>query len=274
MTLEELFYGHNPWLFLFATLAVFFCVFAGGYRLGKRAKDKIDELTKSWIITIDQVMLGMLSLLLAFSFSMAQQRFDARKRLVVDEANAIGTTFLRAQWLPEPRRTEISKILREYVDLRLPTDMQTRNVEEIVQRHSAQSDKLQDQLWLHAVEIAKTNPASPIAALFIATLNDMIDLQTKRLAAIRNHVPGIILLLLYLFAAFSILVSAYVSGFRGHQSLFAMFLMIGMLTFFLFVSVDLDRPQQGLITVNQEPLIGLQKKLHADLSPPSARMRP
>ena len=270
MIFEKLFYGPNPWLILFASLAFFLCVFAVGYRLGKRAKDKIDEPTKSWIITVDQVMLGMLSLLLAFSFSMAEQRFDARKRLVIEEANAIGTTYLRAQWLPEPQRTEISKLLREYVDLRLPFDVQTLNYEAFIQKNVALSDKLQAQLWLHAVEIAKNSP-SPIAVLFIGTLNETIDLQTKRLAAFNNHVPGLILLLLYLFAAFSILVTAYVSAFRSHHGLFAVFTMVGLLTFFLFVSVDLDRPRQGLITVSQESLIGVQKKLHADLAPPSVR---
>jgi hypothetical protein len=270
MTLEKLFYSDNELLLFFASLAALLLVFEVGYRFGERTERNIDEPTKAWITTIDQAVLGMLGLLLAFSFSMALQRFDTRKRLVVEEANAIGTTYLRAQWLPEPRRTEISKLLRQYVDLRLPADFPTHNKEEIVRQMTAQSDQLQDQLWSHAVEIAKRDPASPIAALFIATLNETIDLQTKRLAAFNNHVPAIILLLLYLFAAFSILVAGYVSGFRSRQSLFVMFAMIGLLTFFLFVIVDLDRPQLGFITVSQESLIGLQKKMHADLTPPSA----
>jgi hypothetical protein len=270
MTLEKLFYGDSPWLLLFASLTVFLLVFEVGYRLGKRAQENVDEPTKSWIITIDGVMLGMLGLLLAFSFGMAEQRFDTRRQLVVDEANAIGTTYLRAQWLPEPRRTEISKLLRQYVDLRLPADLPTGNEEEIVQQMAAQSDQLQDQLWSHAVAIAKRDSASPIAALFIATLNETIDLQTKRLDAFHNHVPAIILLLLYLFATSCILVTGYVSSFRSRQSLFVIFTMIGLLAFFLFVIVDLDRPRRGLITVSQESLIGLQKKMHADLTAPSA----
>ena len=273
MRLEKLFYGDNPWLLFFVSLGVFLLVLEVGQRFGKRDKDNIDELTKSWLVTIDGVILGMLGLLLAFSFGMAEQRFDTRKRLVVEEANAIGTTYLRAQWLPEPRRTEISKRLREYVDLRLSPDLLKGN-DEILQQRVVQSDRLQEQLWAHAIEIAKSEPASPIAALFIVTLNETIDLQNARLAAFRNHIPPIILLLLYLFAGFSILLSGYVSGFRDRRSLFAMYTVIGLLTFFLFVIVDLDRPLQGLITLNQESLIKLQKKLHADLPPPSASMRP
>jgi len=203
---------------------------------------------------------------------MAEQRFDTRKRLIVEEANAIGTTYLRAQWMPEPRRSEISKQLREYVDLRLSPGLLTGS-KEMLQQLIAQSDRIQEQLWAHAIEIAKSEPASPIAALFIVTLNETIDLQNARLAAFRNHIPPIILLLLYLFAGFSILLSGYVSGFRDRKSLFVMCTVIGLLTLFLFVIVDLDRPLQGWITVNQESLIKLQGQMHAELPLPSARTK-
>jgi len=262
--LGKLFYGGNLWLLFLASATVFLLVFEIGYRLGKSQGGNIDEATKSWIATIDGAVLTMLSLLLAFSFGMAENRFDARRQLVVDEANAIGTTYLRSQWLAEPHRTEIARLLRQYVDLRLPKDTQTLNVDEAVLQMAARSEQLQDQLWSHAVEIAKKEALSPMAALFVATLNDTIDLQTKRLAAFRNRVPEIILLLLYIFAGFSILMTGYVSGLRDRRNSFMMFTMIGLMAFFLTVIVDLDRPQRGLITVSQESLIQLQQKLHAD----------
>jgi hypothetical protein len=270
MRLEKLFYSDNQLLLFFASLAVFLLVFEFGYRLGKRTGATLMSPRRRGLPPSIRRCWGCWACCWPLALVWRCSRFDTRKRLVVDEANAIGTTYLRAQWLPEPRRTEISKLLRQYVDLRLPADFQTPYTEEIVQQMVAQSDQLQDQLWSHAVDIAKRDPASPIAALFIATLNETIDLQTKRLAAFNNHVPAIILLLLYLFAAFSILVAGYVSGFRSRQSLFVMITMIGLVTFFLFVIVDLDRPQLGFITVSQESLIGLQKKMHADLTPTSA----
>jgi hypothetical protein len=262
--LGKLFYGDNLWLLFLVSVMVFLLVFEIGYRLGKSQRGNIDEATKSWIATIDGAILTMLSLLLAFSFGMAENRFDARKQLVVDEANAIGTTYLRSQWLSEPHRTEIARLLREYVDLRLPKDAQTLNVNEAVQQMAAGSEQLQDQLWSHAVEIAKKEAASPVAALFLATLNDTIDLQTKRLAAFRNRVPEIILLLLYIFAGFSILITGYVSGLRDRRNSIMMFTMIGLVAFFITVIVDLDRPQRGFIKVSQESLIQLQQKLYAD----------
>ena len=262
--LEKLFYGENLWLLFLVSLTIFLLVFEIGYRIGKRKKESTDEATKSWITTIEQVMLGLLSLLLAFSFGMAEHRFDARRELVVDEANAIGTTYLRAQWLAEPQRTEISNLLRRYVDVRLPQAPQTRKMEETLRQMVDQSDRLQIQLWSHAVEIAKKEAASPIAALFIATLNDTIDLHAKRLAAFRNRVPEIILALLYIFAGFSLLITGYVSGFGSRRSFLAMFTITGLLASLLSLIVDLDRPQRGFIKVSQESLIRLQQQMKAD----------
>ena len=270
MTLEKLFYGDNLLVLFGVSLIVFFLVFGVGYWIGQEQKKNIDEATKAWIIAINGTILGMLSLLLAFSFGMAEQRFAARKQLVVDEANAIGTTYLRAQWLPEPDRTEISNLLRLYVDVRLPQDVQTRKLEEVVQDLVVRSEQLQDKLWLQAIDIAKKNPASPIAALFLDTLNNMIDLQTKRLAQFQNRVPKSILLLLYVFAVFSLLITGYVAAFGNRLSFFAMFTMLGLLALLLTVIVDLDRPQRGLIRVSHESLLRLQQKLNADLTPPPA----
>lgn len=269
--LEKLFYAQNLWLLFWASFMVFLFAFGVGHWIGRKQQNNIDAATKSWITTVDGAILGMLSLLLAFSFGMAEQRFDARKQLVVEEANAIGTTYLRAQWLPEPDRTEISNLLRLYLDVRLPKDLQTHKLDEVVQDMVMRSEQLQDKLWLHAVDIAKKNPGSPIAALFLDTLNNMIDLQTKRLAQFQNRVPESILLLLYVFAVCSVLITGYVSAFGKWLSVLAMFTMIGLLALLLTVILDLDGPQRGLIKVSQESLIRLQQKLNADSPPPAAR---
>jgi len=136
----------------------------------------------------------------------------------------------------------------------------------------ARSDQLQDKLWRRAVDIAKKNAASPVAALFLDSLNNMIDLQTKRLAAFRNRVPEIIPLLLYVFAGFSMLITGYVSGLRDRRNSLMMFTMIGLMAFFLTVIVDLDRPQRGFLKVSQESMIRLQQMLNADPMPPPATM--
>lgn len=269
--LEKLFYGENLLLLFWTSLVVFFVVFECGFRTGRGQRSRIDETAKSWIAIIDGAVLGIFGIVLAFSFAMAQERFQARKQLVVEEANAIGTTYLRAQWLPEPHRTDVSTLLRRYVDVRLPNDLQSRNVEDVVQEVVVLSEQLHNQLWLHAVEIAKKGSASPVIALFLATLNDMIDLNTKRLAAFQNQVPEIILLLLYGLAAFTLLITGYGCGFSNRRNVLATFPLIGLLALFLFVIVDLDRPGRGLIKVSQQSMIRLQQQLHSNMAAPEAK---
>lgn len=269
--LEKLFYGETLLLLFWTSLVGFFVVFECGFWIGQRQRSALDEPTKSWIITINMAILGIFGLLLAFSFSMAQHRFELRKQLVVEEANAIGTTYLRAQWLPEPHRTDISTLLRRYVDVRLPSDLHVRKMEDVVQEGVVLSEQLHNQLWSHAVEIAKKGSASPVIALFLATLNDMIDLNTKRLAAFENRVPEIILLLLYGLAAFTLLITGYGCGFTNRQNILATFPLIGLLALFLFVIVDLDRPGRGLIKVSQQSMIRLQQQLHSNMAAPDEK---
>ena len=90
-----------------------------GFRLGRRKRPAVDEDARSQIITIQGAMLGLLALLLGFTFSMAMSRFEVRKQQILDESNAIGTTYLRAQLMPEPQRKEVSDLLRQYVEVRL-----------------------------------------------------------------------------------------------------------------------------------------------------------
>jgi hypothetical protein len=115
----ELLYGLNEWRIALIIFTLFLCAIEIGFRLGRREKSKDNELTKSQINMLPAASLGLLALLLGFTFSMALARFDTRKQLVLDEVNAIGTTYLRAQLLPEPARKEVSDFFRRYVDVRL-----------------------------------------------------------------------------------------------------------------------------------------------------------
>jgi len=113
--LEKLFQAENlPILFGFS-IVLFLLIFEAGYRIGRKRRTAIDEPTRAWVTAIYSAILAMLGLLLGFSWAMAQQRFEARRELVVEEANAIGTTYLRAQALPEPHRGDVSKLIRQYV---------------------------------------------------------------------------------------------------------------------------------------------------------------
>jgi hypothetical protein len=259
MILEKLFRGENLLVLFGVSTVLLLLIVEVGYRIARKRQTSIDEATKAWFTAIYSAILAMLGLLLGFSYSMAQQRFEVRKQLVVEEANAIGTTYLRAQWLPEPYRGDVAKLLRQYVDARLPKDLGSRNIDELVQNVSVLSERLLDQLWVHAVEVAKKNP-TPVVSLFLSALNETIDLHTKRLAQFQNRVPESVLLLLYLFTSVAMLITGYGSGLRPQRIVLPIVAMVLLVSTALYVIVDLERPQ-GLITVSQESMIRLQQKL-------------
>ena len=108
MVLEKLFRGENLLILFGVSTVLFLLIVEVGYRIARKRQTSIDEATKAWFTAIYSAILAMLGLLLGFSYSMAQQRFEARKQLVVEEATAIGSSYLRAQWLPEPYRGDVA----------------------------------------------------------------------------------------------------------------------------------------------------------------------
>ena len=116
---QELLYDLGLGLIFGGSMVFFLLGDELGFRLGRRKRPTVDEDARSQIITIQGAMLGLLALLLGFTFSMAMSRFEVRKQQVLEESNAIGTTYLRAQLMPEPPRKEVSNLLRRYVEVRL-----------------------------------------------------------------------------------------------------------------------------------------------------------
>ena len=152
---------HLPmWLFFVATNIVVFVAVECGYRLGKFRRSHSAE-TDAPVGSMVGATLGLLAFILAFTFGLAASRFDERRHVVLNEANAIGTTYLRAGLLAEPHGTEIRRLLREYVDLRLQAVQQQR-----IELLMPDIEKLHRQLWSEA-EAAAAKDRSDIAGLFI-----------------------------------------------------------------------------------------------------------
>ena len=198
-----------------ASVVCFLAVIELGFRLGRRQKERSDDATATHVGALQTALLGLLALLLGFTFAMAVTRFEARKVLVVEEANAIGTTFLRSQYLPEPRRQAIARLLKEYVAARLvfnqAGDERVRMIAE------SATSRMQRELWSHAAEVAAQQPASEPVGLFIHSLNQAIDKREEIRAARDNHVPETVLLLLFAVTAVSLAFVAYGSGLTGQR---------------------------------------------------------
>jgi hypothetical protein len=222
-----------------------------GCRLGAHAGDQRDDN----VSTLEGAIIGLLALMVGFTFAMALTRFEARRDAVLAEANAIGTTALRARLLPEPHRKEVLELLRDYVKVRLDL---TRSAPTPVDLAAAieRSNDLQEKLWQEAMAMAASDNGMVPTGLFIQTLNEMIDDQAKRLAALRNHVPNIVQLALFGIAIIASGFAGYASGLNARRrSRLSVYVMGFLVSAVILLILDLDRPGAGFIEVSQQPMI-------------------
>src|SRR6187402_1833203 len=175
------------WVLFVCIVAVVLGSIDGGYRLGRYRRRRSEKEKEGPVGAMVGSTLGLLAFMLAFTFGMAASRFDARKTLVLDEANAIGTTYLRAAMLPEGGN-EVRDLLRQYVDQRVAAVKSGNAVIAL-----KESEALQGKLWALAVAAGQQHPNSIVVGLFVESLNNVIDLHAKRVTAgLRNRIPGTI----------------------------------------------------------------------------------
>jgi hypothetical protein len=240
-----------PLLFIFAVTLL--AILAGGefgHRLALRSKREISNS----IWTLEASLLGLLALMIGFTFSLAQSRFEARRDAVLQEANAIGTTALRARMLPAPLKSDCLKLLREYVEVRLEITRRTVTPEELNAAIS-RSNAIQEALWRHAMTAAARDNAVVPTGLFIGSLNQMIDSQQVRLGALRNRVPNIVLLALYGNTIIAITFAGYAAGLEKRRWRPAVYTTGIFISAVILLIQDLERPGAGFITTSQQPMI-------------------
>lgn len=252
----------NQWLVLTIVGLLLLALGEIGFRAGRRLFVTKDEPRKAQIGTIQGAVLGMLALLLGFTFSMAVTRYESRRDLVLKEANAIGTTYLRASFLPEAHAKAVEDLLRRYTDARL-SFYTAGNDSTKISAAEDQTARLQRELWVHTVAASKESP-SPITATFITALNDTIDLDATRLHALRSHVPGAVWLLLLIVAGAGCFASGYGAGAGGKRNGFSDVMLPLLVAVVITLIADFDRPRQGLIGISQQPLIDLQQSLRTN----------
>jgi len=189
---------------------------------------------------------------------MAGDRFDTRRALVQQEANAIGTTYLRAGYLPEPASSDIRALLIEYVPLRISTSDRDQ-----LQANIDHSVELQKQMWAIAEDVARTQ-GSDVVALFLESLNETIDVHSLRLTAgLYARVPPTILWLLIGGVALSLGLVGYSAGLSGRHTLVIAVILIITLGAVIALVIDVDRPADGFIQTSQQPLINLRESIES-----------
>jgi hypothetical protein len=248
------------WGVFLATVALVLGSLEAGFRLGKRRLLQPGVTAESPGVMVGATM-GLLAFMLGFTFNSASGRDDSRKNLVIEEVNAIGTTWLRAGLLPEPYPTQARALLREYVDIRVAAVTQGRAA---LDKALLRSEALQDRLWDVATDAAAKDTGSHPTGFFIASLNDVIDLHLKRLTAgLRSRVPQTIWTTLYALTVVAMVMLGYQLGLGGSRHVNVQLALAVAFSAVLYLIADLDRPQKGLIKVSQQAMIELRDKLDA-----------
>lgn len=232
-----------------ATIVAFMAATMAGHLFGVRARVRLGDGSTADLGTTLGGLLGLLGLMLAFTFGMAGDRFDRRKALVVEEANAIGTAFLRTDFIPEPQRTQARDLLRDYAQSRLDVADKDKLPGAIVR-----SEKIQVEIWKVTAAAAAASPI-PTVALYASAVNEMIDMHGRRVAAaLRNPIPPTIFATLYAVALLVLAVTGYSRGMAGDRSALATAALTLVLAVVFALILDLDRPYEGLLTVSQQAL--------------------
>jgi hypothetical protein len=237
------------WLVLIGTVLLFAAAAEIGIRLARwRRRQQVDDDRKTHAGVLLGALLALLGLSLAFSFSIAESRFVERRQLVLQEANAIGTTYLRASFLPQPQRANVEELLRQYVAIRIVS------TPEMLPGAIAASEELHQELWAEAVAAAETKPDA-ITATFVQSLNQMIDLHEERVTvALHQRLPGAIMLTLYLVALLAMGTMGYSIGLSRTRTILPPLAVMAAVAIVLLLIVDLDRPFQRVFEVDQAAL--------------------
>lgn len=244
-------------VYLFTVIVLLLSAEAG-FRLGKLIQQRRPDQSESGVGTMVGASLAMLGFLLAFITSIAVNIFTARIQLVVKEANAIGTAYLRAGYLEEPISSESRDLLREYIDVRLAAIEPGQ-----LDASLARTDEIHRELWQRAETVARENPV-PTVSIYISALNDVIDIHTERVnASLTIRVPPILVLGLYLVAALTMVLIGIHWSYKEKRNYLALVTMVLILALVFWLTVEMDRSQEGLIRVPHQAMLDLRNFIDA-----------
>lgn len=219
-----------------------------GRRIGNRRLAKDPEGARVGIGAIEAAIFGLMGLLAAFIFGGAAARFDTRRQLTIEEANAIGTAYLRIDLLPADTQPALRDSFRRYADARLRVytampDMDAAGEE------MAKSISIQKEIWTRAVAASRRAPA-PATQLVLPALNEMIDITTVRTIAAKTHSPFVVVALLFTVILAGALLAGYAMAGTKGRNLVHMIIFAGITALTVYVILDLEYPRMGLIQIS------------------------
>lgn len=250
------------------TIVVLFAVvsligYEVGFRLGRWWQDREPGEQEGPTGVIVGGLLGLMAFLLAVTMAMADDRFDARRGLVLAEANAISTAYLRADYLAQPERDQLKELLREYLVERVATNDQA-DVLAKVERSAA----IHQEMWAIVAAAAQSGYLPDLMSSLGEVLTDISDLAEERVVAgLYARVPETVLLLLLGGSVLSLVMLGYSAGLSRRRSLLSAVVLIVALGAVIALVIDLDRPQDGFLEVSQQALLDIQRQIGAPAAP-------
>jgi multisubunit Na+/H+ antiporter MnhB subunit len=245
----------DAWVIAVSLAALMLAAWAFGWRRGRpRGGEKRDETPSKF----NDAVLALLGLLLAFTFSMSLSRHEQRRQMVVTDSNAIGDFLTTVSLLKDPTRGQLQAVVRHYVEHRLFLAQNTRE-ETTLQRQLDEIQAMHRQMESLVKEAV--DEGTPVIVPLVNTLNELTSAHASRLSAMRDRVPPSVVLLLVLAAVISMLVMGWQQGMIGEWHPAAAVGFTALVCLVLWVTLDLNQPQRGWITVSQEPLEQLLKEM-------------
>lgn len=245
------------WAVFVAITALLLASAEAGNRLGIFARKREGDHKPADIGTLLGSVLGLLALLLGFTFAMSASRYEARRELVVKEANAIGTAYLRSRLLPEPQRTELGNLFRRYIDAKLEIAVSLSDAGKTTKLLD-EMEQEQNRMWAAGGEVAATGQNPVLTSIFLQALNDVIDVHGERVAAFRARVPASIFMVGLVVALLAMLLTGFSAGLGDNRNVVATTLACLLVALVMMLIVDLHRPDTGTITISQQSMVDLR----------------
>jgi hypothetical protein len=248
------------WIVFVFTIAV--CVVAlevGVWLATHTLRHKSEGEPEAPLGSLVGAMLGLLAFMLAFTFGIAAERFDTRKQLVLDEANAIQTAYLRASLMPSAHGEEVRRLLKDYAEMRLETTF----ADYLAMLDD--SEKIQRQLWAQVELVAKQDVDSELRSLFTASINDLINVhQSRRTFRLEYQIPGMVWVVLYMLTALTMVSVGYQVRMSGTRRLRGMPVMVTAFALVILMIADLDTPGRGFLNVTRAPIADVLQMMDHD----------
>ncbi|QQS51749.1 MAG: DUF4239 domain-containing protein [Bacteroidota bacterium] len=244
-------------MFFLPFLVVVISILIGRY-WGKSNLKKSDGIAPQQLGSVVGAIFALLAFLLAFTFQIAANRFDARKALLLKEVTIIRTTYLRAGLLPEPLCSDSKNLLVEYVDLRIDLSHDPSKLSGMMSR----SQEILDTLWSFAEKLAAEDRSSEVYALYTASVNELVDNYNQRITmTFEYRIPPAVLWILFFITCFSMVTLGYQLGVSGKSGFKVNILLAIVFALVMFLILALDHPETGIAKIDQKPMETLQRQL-------------